>query len=1392
MGNFTVSLYGSFRGLDLQQSVRGQTTEQEGFTDDHLRPRFALHKLKHIPESVAAMSLGFVVGCAVRVLQLQQEEALLNFRGALFFYVLLPPIILEAGLSLKTQLFVDNLGGTGSGLDDQDGLLMLHLFGQLAFLRTPIVLLEQVAGFRNHHHYDIVEQAWKDSGYREVWSGVSDLIEFSPVTRKRFLIVLVHLSMPAHQLMEDKPVLPPRPTLGSFDCILELPWDVEQACTPSKEALSMYLDPWYMPPSRHAHAKPQSPASFRFRGLSDRATCFMAQYHYQHELSPRALEKAGLYGVLLHLPTGLRFFSGAEIALMHGAVCPVWLSKDDRCQMRHLGNSLSPLHAVTPLALAFQLVGPKSLRVSNAQAILQCLSMRYRASQVNFLEFRDGWVLYKVGEAFGALVETFSSWVPRQQLPGRKLAFHRFELFDDTDACQLLVAPDVHLPVLFAALGHELPDECFEQLDLIPVPRDLALPPTFTTPGESSLQLDFLPSLPFVHRQVTDSPEKNLLIVIGRKACYFLDRESPLFFWEMGQAMSMEGWQRAEFFEEDVWCNLEGHRIKCRDDLQGTVSFHIADALAPDLASLNLDCLQSIKTVRAAAPPQVRIVGPQTLPLCKGFPFLTFAALGWNPVLQPQLRGNKIGADLTFSARHDCFRVPETHILPAFARFLLASLLREMERIIQQDATVAVPCKVQVEGRTFWQGRLPAALEFSEMEDLWSEAHRALGLVAPVRVYSGPRQVPPEMTLQHASLGPVPPGFLNRAGWLLISYMPETRGGGAKDVKFKSAQTDLAQFLLEQGLSLGQTTATADKLLPLAGTSRVQRVLDLTDGANRWHQLAALCKQFSVPLPELPSAASKAASSTASEALRRRAKNEPRPTAADFSIQPGFFRNADDSPATVLTQLMPGASGVYMCDAVEAGRILKDWTGTSTDELGLVILGHSCPDPGTCQGAGSTPAITATGHQVLLHTCWHNMGKSPLHARCENDASIILPDSTCVCATAFQDEFSAAEWQHLTANPVRAVSEKLRTSGSSVTLEAPWGRSFRKNGKASSSSDCESVQFHCRIQTSDLLQLLRFSGHAQVYLTPKTWQGEIAKGFAVVWAAGDREDVIRLSLQVPDPLGIVRSKRRFGIRVAEANFETAWNIVRPNQTAPPKVDVTGLFKLLSAPPQVRGSNIQEWAKQMSWDVRPLRCLGPGQWLLGASGPPPSGLLSMNKQAVLVQAVEPRQQSKPVVRAGKLPRAPPSATSAPSEGDDPLTNNDPWRNYLASTGRAISVPAPGPRQAEPPNQQRFDQQENRLQKLEAGLEELRRGHTAVTQQLATTQNVVERQVQGDLSAFARDFQHQIQANAEQQRQAHTAHQMQMQTGIDEIKAMLADNRSLAQKRPVPTPGMGDEL
>merc|ERR1712048_499196 len=72
--------------------------------------RINTHRLRNVPESGVAIVLGFVLGLAVRLLHFSEEERLMDFKGEFFFYVLLPPIIFEAGLSLETQMFVDNLG----------------------------------------------------------------------------------------------------------------------------------------------------------------------------------------------------------------------------------------------------------------------------------------------------------------------------------------------------------------------------------------------------------------------------------------------------------------------------------------------------------------------------------------------------------------------------------------------------------------------------------------------------------------------------------------------------------------------------------------------------------------------------------------------------------------------------------------------------------------------------------------------------------------------------------------------------------------------------------------------------------------------------------------------------------------------------------------------------------------------------------------------------------------------------------------------------------------------------------------------------------------------------------------------------------------------------------
>ena len=183
-------------------------------------------------------------------------------------------------------------GGTGSGLESQDGQLVLHLLGQLAFLQVPIVLIEQVPAFRSHPHFPAVREAWIEAGYQERWFGTMDLVECAPVSRNRFLLLLVRDDVPSPNLVFEKPVLPPRPTLGSFDCLPDQqPLGMLEACRLSPEVLQMYMDPWFMPPSRHPQGRQQTPRGLRLRGLGDRAPTFLAQYHFQHELSPRVLER---------------------------------------------------------------------------------------------------------------------------------------------------------------------------------------------------------------------------------------------------------------------------------------------------------------------------------------------------------------------------------------------------------------------------------------------------------------------------------------------------------------------------------------------------------------------------------------------------------------------------------------------------------------------------------------------------------------------------------------------------------------------------------------------------------------------------------------------------------------------------------------------------------------------------------------------------------------------------------------------------------------------------------------------------------------------------------------------------------------------------------------------
>ena len=136
----------------------------------------------------------------------------------------------------------------GPGLDALDGQLLLHVLAAIEPFQVPCLCLEQVAGFNQHPHYSRIQNAWEEAGYKMVWSRQQDLLDLSPSSRKRFLAVLARKDLAyAVSLSCNPPLTQRRPTLETFQGLMDLPDDLLQPCLLSEDLLRVYMDPDFLP-----------------------------------------------------------------------------------------------------------------------------------------------------------------------------------------------------------------------------------------------------------------------------------------------------------------------------------------------------------------------------------------------------------------------------------------------------------------------------------------------------------------------------------------------------------------------------------------------------------------------------------------------------------------------------------------------------------------------------------------------------------------------------------------------------------------------------------------------------------------------------------------------------------------------------------------------------------------------------------------------------------------------------------------------------------------------------------------------------------------------------------------------------------------------------------------
>ena len=481
-------------------------------------------------------------------------------------------------------------------------------------------------------------------------------------------------------------------------------------------------------------------------------------------------------------------------------------------------------------------------------------------------------------------------------------------------------------------------------------------------------------------------------------------------------------------------------------------------------------------------------------------------------------------------------------------------------------ADFGVLVKVQIEGRAVWRGKLSGCIKFGEILHDWQHVRRNLGFIASARVGSGPNWPSQDVTLHEAMLNPDVQAFVSRTGHLLVTIFPETRGGGAKDEQYTTCQTRLAKEFLEHGASLNDSSAVVDRLLPQAGLARIQRALALTNAENRWQQILQLCRQFEVTVPPTGARMQQAQQRVKAKAKSRAQAQQLNVKALAFRLQEGYFFNADNSPACLLQQLLPGSSGVILLDPEDAVPHLQMRV---MDELAVLILGHACPHAETCSGPVTVPAVNSLTEPVLLRACMHQLGDRKIGFKCKHSAEVQTEEAICCAFAAFQDDWTEVEWSTLKSNPVRTTLEVWRKGGVDMPFTSPWGRSYREHHDSSSSTSCAQLQFHARVSKAHLSSMLQKSGFNHIYVTPKSWVGQVLHGYAIVWVPAPKEEVSALAMSFQEQCGLVRSKMRFGVRVPEQSFQRAFQQLRPGATLPLQLEIRETFRLSGVPPGLR-------------------------------------------------------------------------------------------------------------------------------------------------------------------------------------------------------------------------------
>ncbi len=1270
------------------------------------------------------------------------------------------------GISISGPCQPWSNASTGPGLNAIGGMASAEAVAICKFLRPKFICYETVAGFVTHDHFRCIMAQFHWAGFQLKWAKLIDCAEVLPTHRIRWLALFTRIGdseISCLPFQHWKPLTECTPL--DFDAILD-EFDTDPNMLLTDELKCLASRKAFLPPGQRTRIPADAVFDSRCNDGSCKTQTFMASYGSQHLFPEKDLEARGLLTHFYLPPTKIaRHWHPVEILAMHAAYGNHFISSDLTMAYLILGNQITIPHALLLIVNCFRMIPSIMPTLHVDEVIAKLREVSFKCTESYCLEMKTGQLVssrpLEITSSQKRIIEEFSSSLEHEQMPPGH--FWTFDGFQPWTFGHMTYVED-GIP-----LGQPQPD-LIDPSPITQIEEEVVSPTLNFTPMlmgkircvNGDFKFWFAGDLPFEYvlsvwsfdmKIASSSPSELGCSLILEPAkdqltasfsnvpilCAFQNGVLTLF-------ASDEASQQAA---------TEDGRIKLFDQFGefSSASLNPLLFLHPfaDLVT-NLNCTGDLALYFQAM--QVCVCSMKWNPFehtdvmhLRGPHEATiFLVLFWTSVLksssveacgfQIQTLETAEGHTITFVPSSDKCPVP----YHAFRVLLSVAAFRYFMRFWQEDGQSIV---LKWLSRPLWHGSIDPTTKIEAILKLADSVFFPFTSQLQHRlVHKGQQAIPERHFSEFVATDPSQKP-------LTFHITAQCHGGGGQGTTTKAGhriqvKNSLASVLLEEGYELKWVSDCVEALLDKHGIKGVSAISSMPPGPAKFRDLKHLLEQCNISMPVNPTKLT----SQHAFASKQRRKQAVMPIPANYRIKPGYLVNQDGSDAIQLDDFVGQTSGVLLCSPCDSIAWLRESKKISADELALAIIGDLPITTALDWKRITIPCLDFDGREVLLACCLVQFGGKPLLPKALDTHTVTAEGTSLVAATLWKQDWGD-DWKNATQAPIQFLKQIINVGDSIVAI---WGKSFRKGRSPCSPSEATSIQLHFAIKDTSLNDVLKTSGFNKVWLTPKTQDGQPSDRWKLIWLspATDLAQCKVFAASVSGVVGITRSKDKLALRIEKIHFEAAWDVINPGVPKPKDVATTHVYKIDSLPFGTTSSTLQNWADHYKWPIRPLRATGPKGWIIGCASEPPSSQMVFNGNPILVRKLEPRMSpvANPVIAGPRPTKDIPKRDERQSQ-----LAIDPWAAWQGPR------PLPNPSRVQGPQEAKFSQQDDRMNKLEQALEKVqitqqdqsdqfKQLHQDVQQQEASTKQHIDLRLQQIRSELDQSFSSALQQQTRQ--------------------------------------------